>query len=88
MSVTSQHVEWGDPPGDKRFSTDSARIAAQLKERPEVWAKVRTADKESTAASYAATIRLGRTPAFQPAGTFEAVRREGGVWARYVGEQS
>lgn len=85
-------VEFIGPPPQQK-NTKHARIAAQLRAHPQVWAVVRRPASISRAASAAQAIKTGSLAAYEPAGSFEAVARtviEGGrteyrVYARYVG---
>jgi len=99
----SDEIVFEEPPkgrnrGPSRVS--HAIIAAQLRERPGIWAVI---DKRATARSAANTahaIRIARNmKAYAPAGAYEAMARtvpvledgkrvtEYRVYARYVGEK-
>ncbi|MET9690160.1 hypothetical protein ABZY81_17060 [Streptomyces sp. NPDC006514] len=88
----SAAVEYLGPPPEQR-NTKHARIARELRGRPQVWGVVRRPASLDSAASAARAIRDARLPAYAPAGSFEAVARsvtegtvtEYRVYARYVG---
>lgn len=85
-------VEFVDaPPSQSRGGRDWVSVAEALRAKPEQWAKVATGVSPNTAA----LIKKGKITAFRPAGSFEAVSRNGVVassgariadtYARYVG---
>lgn len=100
----SEEIVFEEPPEARRRGPSRlshAIIAAQLRERPGVWAVI---DKRATARSAASTansIRTARNMAhYRPAGAYEAMSRtvpvktESGervkefrVYARFVGEK-
>lgn len=82
-------IRWEDPAAlrpDGPQAWDSEAIAADLRDRPGVWALVRT-DANGV---YVTLVKKGRVAAFQPSGSFEACSRKVGtklqLYARYVGE--
>jgi hypothetical protein len=86
-------VEFVGPPPKQR-NTKHARIASSLRQHPNEWGVVRTPSTSVRAASAAQAIRSARLPAYEPAGSYEAVSRtvvrtngdvEHRVYARYVG---
>lgn len=88
-------IEWHDPPNVnvKRHSRLSV-IASKFRERPHVWGQLLGYkwDNIGDAKNYAAGIRHGKTRAWAPKGSFEAVacqiegtEDEFSVWVRYVG---
>lgn len=85
-------VEYMGPPPAQR-NTKHARIACELRSRPQVWGVVRKPSSLDSASSAARAIREARLPAYAPPGSFEAVARsvsegtttEYRVYARYVG---
>lgn len=88
--------KWENPPKrrevvEEKPQPSSAVVAERLRNRPGRWARVRQFDNRNTAYVYANTISHGRTRAFEPAGSFEAVSRKNGqgvhVYARFVGEE-
>lgn len=90
-------MKWETPPDAPNRRDTPKRIAEALRSKPGTWARVReyptaspTSMENSGAQQFAYIINSGNTPAFQPAGSFEAVARRvddntAGVWARYVG---
>lgn len=82
-------IRWEEPPGGRekaRSSFDSHAIAAALRRRPRCWAVV----AENPASGGLSTqIERAHFAAFNPAGSYEAVRRNvagvNTVYARYVG---
>lgn len=89
------HVDFVGPPPKQR-NTKHARIASSLRRHPQEWGVVRTPSTSVRAASAAQAIRSARLPAYEPAGSFEAVSRtvirkngdvEHRVYARYVGDE-
>jgi len=86
-------VEFVGPPPKQR-NTKHTRIANSLRQHPKEWGVVRTPATSVRAASAAQAIRSARLPAYEPAGSYEAVARtvvqkngdvEHRVYARYVG---
>lgn len=87
-------IKWEEPPGPTRAANQNQMLAEALKERPGQWARVTdytetdiTATTATNRASArAASIKNGSIKAFRPdeAGSFEAVGRQGVVYARYV----
>lgn len=83
-------VTWGNPPPLSRrgraHRMDHAAIATELRGRPGEWGLLPTATT-----GMAGQIQRGDISVYRPAGSFEAVRRDGPdgikVWARYVGEE-
>ncbi|MFE6737563.1 hypothetical protein [Streptomyces tubercidicus] len=80
------------PPSPRITPTASIRhteIVAQLRARPNEWARIQERDKPGDAAGVAYQIRKGILAAFRPAGHFEAKSRTVNdtfcVYARYVG---
>lgn len=65
-------VEWEDPPPvDERVRYDWAKIAAQLRERPNEWAKVFDLDRTSVVNA----LRQGKIKALLPDHGFEVMTR-------------
>lgn len=87
-------LKWQDPPPNaagRPSLTDWRAVAAALRERPGEWALV----VEGVSISTATNIKKARLVAFAPAGSFEAVARNGSnktkradIYARYVGESA
>jgi hypothetical protein len=87
-------LRFEDPPPARRNVVDPfAADLEELKQHPNRWAVIAThpRSEESKASAVAQAIRLGKTPACQPKGSFEAKQRrvdeEHRVYVRYVGEQ-
>lgn len=59
--------------------------ASELGARPGEWGLLKEGLGENSAGSMASNIKLGILRAFRPAGSFEAMQRKGGVYARFVG---
>jgi len=72
-------MTWEDPEGRKP-RLDWAKIAESLRANPGKWAKV-----ETSSTAYCSFIRQGRTKAFQPAGSFEAILQNRVLYARFIG---
>ncbi|MEU3851785.1 hypothetical protein [Streptomyces sp. NPDC029554] len=88
-------LRFENPPADGRRNgsyPSAGEVAAALKARPGQWAVVRTVPARTTAATSAYNIRVAKSAAYAPAGSFEAVSRsvdgEYRVYARYVGPVS
>ncbi|MFC8490696.1 hypothetical protein ACFUJU_07800 [Streptomyces sp. NPDC057235] len=64
-------------------------IADQLREEPGRWARIDRLYQHKNALSIARSIRLGRMPAYEPPGDFDACSRVQGaksyVYVRYLG---
>lgn len=87
-------LRFEDPPPARRNVADPfAEDLEELKQHPNRWAVIATHphNEESKASAVAQAIRLGKTPACQPKGSFEARQRRVGdeyrVYVRYVGKQ-
>lgn len=83
----SAEFKWEDPgPDDRR--TKWSVIAAQLKAAPGQWALVyESLPGQTPANGITSRLRSGRAEGFSPAGSFEAVTRDGvKTYARYIGE--
>lgn len=85
-TVTDVEIEWldGDPPKiDKRsyHSHQHERIAALLRSRPNVWARLPQLSGTTPTRAFGGSLR-----AYRPGGSFEAVVRDGEVYARYIGQ--
>lgn len=80
-------IEWSEPPDNPRAlgNTKYGAVAAQLKSRPGEWAKIADFTSPQSARNFAGNLRRG-LGVWSPKGHFEAVAREGKVWARYVGD--
>lgn len=74
----SELVEWEEPEGERR---NWEAIAETLRANPNQWAHI----KGTSTAHHSHYINSGRTKAFSPAGSFEAMVRKGKVFARFVG---
>lgn len=80
------HLRWieGEPPsldtGAVSKSMQHYLIADALRERPGVWAML-----PDLSVTHASDIARGSLAAYRPGGSFEAVSRDGMVYARYVG---
>lgn len=79
-------IEFCDPPFNPKAKGNSKwhEVVLALRERPGEWAKIATRGTKESARNFASEIRRG-SGNFRPAGAFEAVARDGQVWARYVG---
>lgn len=79
---------WEDPPAHSG-RMDWRAVAAELRDRPGEWARVRDGLNATYASVTATRIKKGVFKPFKPAGAFEAESRKHGdasaVWARYVG---
>lgn len=76
----------------RRAHVDHRPIAEGLRAQPGQWGRVGNYWWRESAKHAVRMIRLGITPSYQPAGSFEAEVRIGHegdafVWARYVGTQ-
>ncbi len=77
------HLRWVDelPPRADRAPTMRHHIVAEaLRQRPGCWAML--PDFEP---NWSSAIRSGSNAAYRPGGSFEAVARQGRLYARYVG---
>ena len=80
-------IKWQEPPArittgrGNSLNKKTAEFVAQLRENPGRWAVY----PGGQSPSMVAVISHARTAAFRPAGAFEAVRRQGVVYVRYVG---
>lgn len=92
-------VTWEEPPAATGQTAEAHARAAELRDNPGRWARIRDypLDAEgretpaiTAAAVYASTIRMGKVRWAEPAGAFEAVRRQvedgWAVYARFVGK--
>lgn len=77
-----ENIEWVDPPPATEKSPYDA-FAAKLKERPGDWA-ILSRNRKSPH-TLASNIKKGRYKAFRPAGAYDALSREGVVYACYLG---
>jgi hypothetical protein len=77
-------MRWVDelppPAGRSRHRHDHNLIAAALREQPGRWAML-----PDLPVSHTASISSGVNAAYRPAGEFEAVSRNGVLYARYQG---
>jgi hypothetical protein len=85
-------IKWEDPPPDGR-STQWSEVTDQLRARPGSWAIVAVRRSIGSASDICEKFKTARqSPAFAPAGSFEAVTRkvdgEYRVYARYLGGES
>jgi hypothetical protein len=80
-------IVFEEPPQDgrNRSGRDHAGTAEALRARPGEWAKVFTCDGTNPAGTAAWQIRTGRLAPYRPSGAFEAMSRNGDVYARFVG---
>jgi hypothetical protein len=74
----SDLVEWEEPQGERR---DWEAIAEVLRANPKQWAHI----KGLSTARHSHYINSGKTIAFRPTGSFQAMVRKGRVFARFVG---
>lgn len=86
------NIRFEEPPARSQRplgKTKHERIADKLRKRPGDWALIATYNTASSMNSIAHMIRRGKSAAYAPEGTFEAVGRTVGakhsVWARYTG---
>lgn len=90
MTSTTAHLRWVDdlpPPGPAVPAPGRipdgyahAAVAETLRSRPGWWAMLPDLPQ-----AYSAQIAAGVNVAYRPGGSFEAVSRQGVVYARYVG---
>ena len=91
-------LRFEDPPEHRNAAAAFTADLEELKEHPNRWAILAafpaspvTEDGDSKAAGLAQAVRLGKTPACAPRGSFEVKQRrvddEHRVYVRYVGEQ-
>ncbi len=75
----SEVVVWEEPTGPER--RDWSVIADTLRANPKQWGRV----EGISTTREAHYINSGKTKAFQPAGSFQAMARKGNVYARFLG---
>lgn len=79
-------IVWQDPPDAQPFGGKVGRpskwpaVALELRRHPGKWALVNT----TTSSSWASHVKLGKIPAFAPAGTYDATVRSRRVNGRRV----
>jgi hypothetical protein len=86
-------IRFEDPPPESRgkrgVSKRNRDISEKLRKRQGEWAWVHTSATRGAAASLAHHIKVGTSPSFRPAGSFEAISRvvneQCRVYARYIG---
>lgn len=92
MTKTTARIHFEEPPAraHRALVTKHEAIAAKLKKRPGQWALIEVYTTLSSANSIGYMVRTGKTRAYGPRNSFEAVSRtrgrKYGVWARYIGE--
>ncbi len=80
----SSFLVWEEPPAahTSRGLVPHELIAATLRRNPARWARILDA---GTSTGLATWINKGGKAAYRPAGSFEAVYRQGAIYARFVG---
>lgn len=88
--MTDNTIQFGDLPpragkGGRPVGEALQNLARQLTDSPGRWALIRTTATRGSATSFAYHVKIGTSPAFRPAGAFEATVRGSDIWARYIG---
>jgi hypothetical protein len=80
---TGDQIEWVDTPPVRQEVSPYDKFASQLRERPGHWAILSRNRKSSH--TLASNIRQGKYKAFRPSGAYDALSREGIVYAIFLG---
>jgi len=89
--MTHEEINWQSPPeskGNKARGVSRIRFTNALRERPGEWAVL----TEDGSLSMVTIVKTGASPAYAPAGAFEATSRSSGdsrrgtIYIRFVGE--
>jgi hypothetical protein len=79
-------VGWEEPPPAARANGVYGAIVEELKENPDIWARLDDRSSEAAAQAFASSVRNGHVAGFR-GGRFDARHAGPSVWVRYLGER-